>query len=41
MNYGYYMKPMVDGLVCIVTLMRPVEHSFLTNEDLFKALNYA
>lgn len=40
-NYGYYMEPIIDGLVCIVTLTRPIGLSFITNEELFKALCYA
>lgn len=41
MNYGYYMEPVVDGLVRIVTLMRPREIQLLSNEKLFNALSFA
>lgn len=41
MNYGYYMEPVMPGVVRLVTLTRPVEWIYITNERLFKSLNHA
>jgi len=41
MNYGYYMEPVLPGIVSIIYLGRPYHIQFISSRELSAAMEYA